>query len=596
MAKKSVTTNDALSTFTASLAQSITLGGTGYRDGPFSGYAKDGTFLNDYYSTSWIARAAVEMIPEDCFKRGYQWVADAEQVTRIEAEERRLNLRKKKKLALTWSRKDGEAYLYFDTGQSPGSPLRLDAVRAGGLRFVNALRLADVAKGPVVKDPMSEFHGQPEYYRIGTVNIHPSRICRFINGDDQVSGNGISVLTYMLGPILSAETARDNTVALTTEALIDVMGVEGLMDAVQDPEMEAAIVRRYTLARTLKATNKMMVIDKEKESFDRKPSTFTTLPEIIETMRREVAAAVGVPYSLLFGRPGGLGSSGDMELQTYYDNISTMQRNDIQPICEPLDECLIRSALGSRPPEIYLDWLSLYEMSDSDKATISKTMAEAAGIAVDKGIVPAEVLTEALINSWVEIGAFQGIEQGYQDWVAAGGVLEPVEEESDVLRGEGGAKPVTDAAPKTLYVSRKVLNGSEILKWAKEQGFTKTLSASDLHVTIAYSRTPLDWMDIGESWQSKIEISAGGPRVIEQFGDAKVVLFRSSELEWRHKSIREAGASWDHAEYQPHITISYDNMPENVQPYQGKIVLGPEVFSEVVDDWRSTIEHDTVSP
>lgn len=430
--------NDALSSFTAEISQSIAMGTGGYRDGPFSGYAKDGSYLPDYYATSWIARAAVEMIPEDCFKRGYQWVADADQIALLEAEERRLGIRKKKKSALTWSRKDGEAYLYFDTGQNPSQELNLDSVRQGGLRFVNALRMSDVSKGPVVKDPISQYHGQPEYYTIGTTRIHPSRMCRFINGEDALTGAGVSVLSYMLGPIIAAETSRDNTVALTTEALIDVMKVEGLMDAVQDPITEAALIKRYALFRQMKATNRMGVIDMSREDFTRHPSSFTQLPEVIETMRREVAAAVGVPYSLLFGRPGGLGSSGDMELKNYYDNIATMQRNDIQPVCEPLDECLIRSALGGRPEEIYIDWLSLYEISDSEKANISNTMATAAKTAVDAGIVPAEVLTEALINSWVEIGAFQGIEQNYQDWVAAGGEVNPPDDEADVIREVDG--------------------------------------------------------------------------------------------------------------------------------------------------------------
>lgn len=443
---KPVRADDALSSFTATAAQALRMGSGGYRDGPFSGYTKDSSAMNSYYETSWIARAAVEMIPEDCFKRGYQWVAEAEQISLLEKEERRLGIRKKKKQALTWSRKDGEAFLYFDTGQSPASELRLDAVTQGGLRFVNPLKLMEVSKGPMVKDPMSQYHGQPEYYNIGTTRIHPSRMCRFINGENLADGMGLSVLAYMLAPIIAAETARDNTVALTTEALIDVMKVQGLMEAVQDPETEAALIKRYSLFVNMKATNKMGVIDMDKEDFTRHPSTFTTLPDIIETMRREVAASIGVPYSLLFGRPQGLGTNGDVELKNYYDNIATMQRNDIQPVCEPLDECLIRSALGSRPEEIYIDWLSLYEMSDQEKATVAKTMADAADVAVKSGTVPPDVLTAALINSWVEIGAFQGIEQEYEEWLAGGGVLEDPADESNVsggnLRGNGESDTV----------------------------------------------------------------------------------------------------------------------------------------------------------
>lgn len=428
---------DALATFTKSMASSL-MGGMyagGYRDSPFSGYAKDATGVaNTYYSTSWIARQAVEGIPEDCFKKGYQWVATAEQVSRLEAVEKRHKVQQKKRQALSWSRLDGEAYIYYDTGDDASQELRVDRVRRDGLRFVNVLRKRDVIKGNLVKDPISPYYGQPEYYEVTggaqTVRIHPSRVVHFICSPSADTGDGQSVLLYMLAPIIAAETARDNVVALTTEALIDVLGAEGLMDAVSDPEMEALVVKRYALARQLKATNKMMVIDKDKESFDRKPASFATLPDVIEAMRREAAAAIGRPYALLFGRPAGLGTNGDVELKNYYDEISTMQRNDIQPQCEVLDEVIIRSALGSRPPEVYIEWSSLWETSDKEKADIASVYATAAKTAVDSGAVPPDVLTASLINAWVEIGAFQGIEQEYAEWLAGGGELDEVDEGS----------------------------------------------------------------------------------------------------------------------------------------------------------------------
>lgn len=73
-----------------------------------------------------------------------------------------------------------------------------------------------------------------------------------------------------------------------------------------------------------------------------------------------------------------------------------------------------------------------------------------------------------------------------------------------------------------------------------------------LHVTITFSRTPVDWMQMGSAWDDEIRISAGGPRLMEKFGEARVLLFASKETV-------EKGAGWDHAEYQPHITISYDD-------------------------------------
>ena len=429
---KSPVVNDALSDFTAKMANGY--GATGaYADGPFTQlYSKDS--IDHAYKSSWVARAAVEMIPDDCFKKGYQWVAESGQIELIEAVEKRHKIKNKKKLAMTLARLDGESYVYFDIGDTPSKPLNLDSVRKDSLRFVNVLRMRDISKGPSINDPVSEFFGQPEYYEIrrntGTpARIHPSRVIRLIGADDYDTGNGISVLSYMLQPIIGAETARDNVVALTTEASIDIISVCDLMDRVATPEGAAKVAQRYSAFRMGKATNKLGVLDKEGEEYIQHSRNFSTLPEVIETMRREAAASLKIPYALLFGRAEGLGTNGETDILNYYDSISTMQKNDIGPYFEPLDEVVIRSALGNRPKEIYLDWVSLWEMSDDDKSRVASQYATAAKTMVDSGIVPPDIMTEPLINTMAELGAFQGIDQSYNDWLAGGGVIGEVEED-----------------------------------------------------------------------------------------------------------------------------------------------------------------------
>ena len=152
----------------------------------------------------------------------------------------------------------------------------------------------------------------------------------------------------------------------------------------------------------------------------------------------------------------------------------------------------------------------------------------------------------------------------------------------DALLVEDGVS-LADAAPSPLYVSRKVLNAEEIRTWARGQGLTALVVAAELHVTIAYSRAPVDWMEMGQPWEEVIEIAAGGPRVVEIFGESAVVLrFASTSLRWRHEELKGEGASWDHMSYSPHITLSYSGViPEGLTPYQGRIHLGPELFEEL---------------
>jgi phage gp29-like protein len=142
--------------------------------------------------------------------------------------------------------------------------------------------------------------------------------------------------------------------------------------------------------------------------------------------------------------------------------------------------------------------------------------------------------------------------------------------------------------PRPLYVERRLQNVAEFKKWAKGQGFSNIVD--DLHVTVLYSRTPVDWFSLGESWgndqNGRLTVAPGGPRTVLALGDkgAVVLRFASSDLSWRHESMIEKGASHDFDEYAPHVTITYDGSGvdlDKVEPYTGELVFGPELFEEL---------------
>ena len=154
------------------------------------------------------------------------------------------------------------------------------------------------------------------------------------------------------------------------------------------------------------------------------------------------------------------------------------------------------------------------------------------------------------------------------------------------------------AAPRSLYIRRDVLNAGAIIAWAKKQGFEKTVPASEMHVTVCYSRTPVDWMKMGEAWSGEkdggVEVKAGSVRIVEPLGDkgAVVLLFASNDLSWRHQDLKQRGTSFDYDEYQPHVTITYDKGSldlDDVEPYRGPIKLGPEIFEEIDDSYLDNI-------
>jgi HK97 family phage prohead protease len=156
---------------------------------------------------------------------------------------------------------------------------------------------------------------------------------------------------------------------------------------------------------------------------------------------------------------------------------------------------------------------------------------------------------------------------------------------------------------KSLYVSRGLLNADDFIAWAKEAGFAKTLAADDMHVTVAFSRKPVDWAAAGEHLESIIVPPASeqkdGERSIEKLGDkgAVVLRFESPELADRWQQFRDIGASWDWPGYKPHVTITYaggDVDLDGIEPYQGELRFGPERFAELDENWTDKVIEDSI--
>lgn len=187
-----------------------------------------------------------------------------------------------------------------------------------------------------------------------------------------------------------------------------------------------------------------------------------------------------------------------------------------------------------------------------------------------------------------------------------------------------GKAPVEKAKAKTLYVYRPVLNADDILAWAKTQGFSSTLEASDLHVTIAFSKNPLNWAKLGDDWcaedprpgegrdmryteavswsdgghkQRRIE---GGPREVKALGDkgAVVLAFQSPSLTERWAQFLRIGASWDYPSYGAHVTITYKGAGvdlSKVEPYRGPILLGEEDWNEIKEGAGDDVKETPVT-
>lgn len=374
-----------------------------------------------------LAQRVVTMPAEDATRRWREWQADADVITKIEDVETKFNIQGKIKATLERARKYGDAYLYMDNGDDPTKPL--DTKTARPLRFVNALRPYVMIPGDIEDDPMSEFYDRPAYYEFaagsGSVRVHPSRVVHFIGvaRDDAVNTyQNDSALTALMDDLKNHDSSMACLADMMFEAKIDIMKVKDLMRRVSDPETERAMTSRYQLAALMKSVNGMMVMDMDDEDYQQKQISFATLPDVIDRFQIAAAGASRIPRAMLFGvSAGGLGSTGDLEIENYHARIKSLQENDLTPSMWRLDDMIVKTALGNIPSEIHYNWRDLRSMSDKDKAEIGVNITKKYVDAVNAGIFSAEFATAPLVNELTESGVAPGLEQAFNDWTGGMG-------------------------------------------------------------------------------------------------------------------------------------------------------------------------------
>lgn len=413
------------------------------RDKAFgSGYVRTAMSYDDLataYEVSSVAKAIVDMPAEDSCREWREWQAEDDQITKLEAEEKRLNLIGTVLAARKWARLFGGAAIYIGTGDStPAMPLNPRSVQHGGVRYLTVLDRSELTADQLQHDPREPGYGMPRYYRMTTgldamVEIHPSRLVIFRGPEfpDRQSrqanqGWGDSVLTAALEKVKHLDSTVANIASLVFEAKVDVVKIKDFTQGLRDggTAYETLMLRRFALAMAGKGINGTLMLDAE-EDYDQKSANFSTLPDIMDRFMQVVSSAARIPMTRLFRMsPGGMNATGEADMRSYYDDVKKEQTLEIEPAMQILDECLIRSALGDRPEEVHFNWRPLWQPTAKERAENADKAMTALERLYNMDVLPPEAIGDAAVNMLTENGTFPGLEAAAKEY-AMGGDDEP---------------------------------------------------------------------------------------------------------------------------------------------------------------------------
>jgi phage-related protein (TIGR01555 family) len=581
------------------------------------------------YRGSGLMRKVIDIPAFDMVREWRDWQAEKEQIEALEAEERRLDILGKVMMAEILRGLGGGALILGVPGDA-AMPANFTSLGKGGLAYLHIVNRWQLSATEWVDDPTDPLFGGPRFWLVttgaGQVRIHPSRVICFrgdalpnLLGTDRAEQFwGESRVQRVRDAVMNSDTAQAAFAGLISKARNTIIGIPGLTDLVSTQDGEQALAGRMGALALGESMFNATLRDAGDgspgagETIDHRQVNWAGIPDIMLAFARFVAAVADIPVTRLLGTAAeGMNASGDSQQKDYDKHVRANQNLRLRPCLDLLDAALIPSALGSRPADVWWQFAPLAIPTEAEEAERFKTTMEAIEKIQNTGAIPEEAFAKSVQNTLVENGWLVGLEGaleevpeserygtgGEDDGTDPSALQAANENEVAELRKRGAINAdqaralLTDARPRTLYVQRKLLNAAEFISWAKGQGFETTTPADDLHVTITFSRTPVDWMKMGTAWEGddkgNLTVPPGGARLVERLGDkgAVVLLFSSSSLSWRHEEMKRNGASFDFDEYQPHVTITYQAPAgldlAKVEPFRGKLVFGPEIFEEL---------------
>lgn len=401
--------------------------------------------LNAMYRGDWLSRKVVDLPVKDIIRPWRSWQAEADKIGAIEEAETRHKLAAKLALALVYDRLFGGSVILIGAGAaSPMLELRPEHVGRGGLKYLTVLRRRDVQAGEIEKDPTSPFYGEPGSYTLlsaagASVQVHPSRVIRIVSMprhdvEANAEGWGDSILQVVHEALHNAGLAMAGVAELIHEAKVDVVRVHDLTEQLSTDEGTERLSKRFQNASMLKSINNTLLLDKEDE-WDRKQTSFASLPELIMTYLQVVSGASDIPVTRLLGTSAkGLNATGEGDARNYYDFLDGLRKDVLKPILDRLDPYLWRDAIGSVPKGAHYEFSPLWQMTEKEKAELAKSKAETAKTHAGLGLIPDEPLARALVNQLIEDGTYPGLEAEMADLLASGADIVPEERPDDDVR------------------------------------------------------------------------------------------------------------------------------------------------------------------
>lgn len=384
--------------------------------------------IDGAYRGSGLLRKIVNIPAMDMVREWREWKLEADQVTALEAEEKRLLIRQKVRQAEILRGLGGGALVMGLPGD-PSQPAP-PTIGKGGLAFVHVVSRWHLTFNALETDARLPGYGEPTMWRMMSdgrqIDIHPSRVIPFrgdtaatlvsstLCADDAFWGE--SVVAQVLDAVKDSDTARASFAALLHKARLLRIGIPGLIDMVAAGQQNAVQERLAILAQA-ESIHNATIFDagdsdgKGGEKIEDVTYSFAGAKDVLNAYAEFVSAISDIPATRLLGRaPEGMNSSGDSQQADWRKKVRAMQTLDLAPSLDRLDACLIPSALGTVPDGQWYEFSPLDTPGEKENADRFFTLMQAAEKLAGMAAMPERAFNRGLQSLMIEEGFLPELE------------------------------------------------------------------------------------------------------------------------------------------------------------------------------------------
>ena len=378
---------------------------------------------------SWLGGVAIDLIADDMTRAGIEFKCkmkpeDSETVERAATS---MNIWPAIYETIRWARLYGGSLgVLLVDGQDPKTPLRIETV--GKDQFKGLLTLDRWMVEPSLEDLCTEYGpdlGNPNFYRVQSnapalrgQTVHRSRIAFRLMGvelpyQQRLQENlwGISVLERLYDRMIAFDSATTGAAQLVFKSYLRTLKIAGMREIVAAGGAPLNGLMQYTeIMRRYQGIEGITLLDLEDEFEAQGSQAFSGLDAVLLQLGQQLSGALQIPLVRLFGQsPAGLNSTGESDLRMFYDHIRQQQRKTLLSGVSLTYKLISQSNSVKLPDNYAIDFRSLWQLDDKEKATVAKDLVLAVTGALDGSIISQQVAIKELRQSSAGTGIFTNI-------------------------------------------------------------------------------------------------------------------------------------------------------------------------------------------